>query len=99
MNVSAFFRRLPFCGGTFINKRTPLFLQQLNVPSSCASQNDLRVNFGLNAAKKIDSVEIRWPSGKVELLKDLEVDEFYAVLEGQGIVPPEKIRPKVPVKP
>jgi len=38
-------------------------------------------------------VEIRWPSGKVETIKDLQADQFYAVLEGQGIVPAEKIRP------
>jgi hypothetical protein len=27
-------------------------------------------------------------------LKDLEADKFYSVLEGEGIVPSEKIRPK-----
>ena len=62
------------------------------------SQN-LRVHFGLNTATKIDSVEIRWPSGKIETLKNLDADRFYSVLEGQGIVPAEKIRPSVSVKP
>jgi enediyne biosynthesis protein E4 len=51
------------------------------------------VHFGLGAAKKIDSVEIRWPSGKMETLKDLLADQFYAVLEGQGIVAAERVRP------
>ena len=60
---------------------------------SYLSQNDLRVHFGLGAVKKIDSVEIRWPSGKVETIKDLDADKFYSVLEGQGIVPREKILP------
>ena len=60
---------------------------------SYLSQNDLRVHFGVNEATKIDSLEIRWPSGKVEIVKDLEVDKFYGVLEGQGAVAPEKIRP------
>jgi enediyne biosynthesis protein E4 len=60
---------------------------------SYLSQNDLRVHFGLGAATKIDSVEIYWPSGKVETLKNLAVDKFYSVLEGQGIVPFDKIRP------
>jgi hypothetical protein len=45
---------------------------------------------------KIDALEIRWPSGKVETLKNLDADKVYAVLEGQGIVPSEKIRPAVP---
>ena len=60
---------------------------------SYLSQNDLRVHFGLGKATKIESLEIRWPSGLVETLKDLVADKFYSVLEGQGIVPAEKIRP------
>ena len=51
------------------------------------------MHFGLGAAKKIDSAEIRWLSGKIEMLKDLASDEFYAVLEGQGIVAAERVRP------
>jgi len=65
---------------------------------SYLSQHDLRVHFGLDKATKIDSLEIIWPSGKVETLKDLEADKFYSVLEGQGIVAPEKIRPPAPAK-
>ena len=60
---------------------------------SYISQNDLRVHFGLAKATAIDSVEIRWPSGAVDRLKDLAADQFYAVLEGKGLVPPERIRP------
>jgi enediyne biosynthesis protein E4 len=66
---------------------------------SYLSQNDLRVHFGLGSATKIDSVEIRWPSGKTDSLHDLAVDEFYAVLEGRGIVPAERIRPATIKKP
>jgi hypothetical protein len=72
--------------------------EEIRSGGSYLSQSDLRVHFGLNTATKIDSVEIRWPSGKVETLKNLDVDKFYAVLEGQGIVPPEKIRPGVAIK-
>ena len=67
--------------------------EEIHSGGSYLSQNDLRVHFGLGAATKIASVEIRWPSGKVETLKDLGADRFYAVLEGQGIVPAERIRP------
>jgi hypothetical protein len=31
---------------------------------SYLSQNDVRPHFGLGAAMKIDSVDIRWPAGK-----------------------------------
>jgi enediyne biosynthesis protein E4 len=66
---------------------------EIHSGGSYLSQNDTRVHFGLGKAVKIDSLEIHWPSGKVETLKDLEADKFYSVLEGQGIVPAEKIRP------
>ena len=48
----------------------------------------------LNDATKVDSLEIRWPSGKVETMKDLKADQFYSVLEGSGIVDRDKIVPK-----
>lgn len=66
---------------------------EIHSGGSYLSQNDLRVHFGLGAVKKIDSVEIQWPSGKIETIKDLGADKFYSVLEGQGIVPREKILP------
>jgi len=67
--------------------------QEIHSGGSYLSQNDLRVHFGLGPAEKITSVEIRWPSGKVENLRELAADHFYSVLEGAGIVPAERIRP------
>jgi hypothetical protein len=66
---------------------------EIHSGGSYLSQNDLRLHFGLGFAKTIDRVEIRWPSGAVETLHDLAPDQFYSVLEGQGIVPAERIRP------
>ncbi len=63
---------------------------QIHSGGSYLSQNDTRVHFGLGKATKIESLEIYWPSGKVETIKDLEADKFYHVHEGQGIVPAEK---------
>jgi hypothetical protein len=62
---------------------------------SYLSQNDLRLHFGLGSATKVDSVEIRWPSGAVDHIGSLPADQFYAVLEGHGIVPADQIRPKL----
>jgi hypothetical protein len=66
---------------------------EIHSGGSYLSQNDLRVHFGLGSATKIDSVEIRWPSGAIDNIKDLSVDRFYAVLEGKGIVSNDLIRP------
>jgi len=65
---------------------------------SYLSQSDLRVHFGLGVATKVDSLEIHWPSGKVETLTNLEADKFYSVLEGERTVPAEKIRPATAAK-
>jgi hypothetical protein len=67
--------------------------EEIHSGGSYLSQNDTRVHFGLGTANRIDRVEIIWPSGKVEKLSNLAADRFYFLLEGQGIVPPEKIRP------
>jgi enediyne biosynthesis protein E4 len=67
--------------------------EEIHSGGSYLSQNDTRVHFGLGAANSIDSVEIFWPSGKVEKLNNLAADRFYFLLEGQGIVPPKRIRP------
>jgi len=68
--------------------------EEIHSGGSYLSQSDTRVHFGLGTAMNIDSLEIRWPSGKVETFKTLSADKFYSVLEGQGIVPAEAIRPK-----
>lgn len=68
---------------------------EIHSGGSYLSQSDLRVHFGLGSAEKIDSVEIHWPSGAVDHVGSLAADHFYSVLEGKGIVPPERIRPVV----
>jgi hypothetical protein len=53
--------------------------------ASYLSQNDLRLHFGMGAATKIDSVEIRWPNGATETLRNVLADALYTVAEGSGI--------------
>src|SRR5947207_2636647 len=52
---------------------------------SYLSSHDPREILGVGAATKIDSVEIRWPSGKVEKLTSLPVNTYLKVIEGEGI--------------
>ena len=52
---------------------------------SYLSQNDLGLHFGLGTAAKIDVVDVRWPNGKVESLKEVAADKIYTIVEGQGI--------------
>ncbi|MCZ2150532.1 MAG: CRTAC1 family protein [Bryobacterales bacterium] len=45
------------------------------------SSSDKRVHFGLGEETKIASVEIRWPSGIVQTLKNIEADRVLSVEE------------------
>ena len=61
--------------------------QTLEVRSggSYLSHNDIRAHAGLGAATRIDSIEIRWPSGAVDVAKSVAVDRFYVAEEGNGL--------------
>jgi hypothetical protein len=54
---------------------------------SYASNNDPRVHFGLGAATAVEIVEVHWPSGAREIVRLEEVDRYYAIAEGEGVVP------------
>ncbi len=60
---------------------------------SYLSQSDLRAHFGLATATVAEKVEIRWPSGLMEVLRNLPANRFYTVLEGAGIVERSRIGP------
>jgi enediyne biosynthesis protein E4 len=49
------------------------------------SQNDLRLHFGLQSARAA-SVEIAWPSGVRDRLKDLPANALYVVQEGGKVL-------------
>ncbi len=48
------------------------------------SQNDLRVHFGVGKAAKVKTIEVRWPSGKVDVLNDVAVNQVVTVKEGSA---------------
>ena len=68
-------------------------MDELRSGGSYFSQNDLRMHFGLNQATKVDSVEIRWLSGQVDRLEDLEPNRLYVIEEGGKILSSEKLSP------
>jgi len=53
--------------------------------SSYASQNDLRLHFGLGGNANMNTVEIAWPSGKKDTFHDLPADFIYTINEDQGV--------------
>jgi len=61
-------------------------IDEVRSGGSYISQNDLRIHFGLGRAEKVDVLEIRWPSGHVDTMKDVKVNQLVFVKEGEGIV-------------
>ena len=53
---------------------------------SYQGQNDLRVHFGLGNLARAERLEIRWPSGLIEPLTNVEANRIITVREGKGIV-------------
>jgi hypothetical protein len=58
--------------------------QEVRGGGSYLSQNDFRVHFGLNAATKVDRLEVRWPNGREEVWENLPADQIHTLKEGSG---------------
>jgi hypothetical protein len=54
---------------------------------SYLSHSDVRAHFGLGTALRANRVDVRWPSGLVDVASNLAADRFYVVREGAGIAP------------
>jgi hypothetical protein len=60
---------------------------EVRTSGSYASSNDPRLHFGLGAATRVETLEIRWPSGAEQAFEDLPVDRVIEVHEEQGLRP------------
>src|SRR5260370_42057344 len=49
--------------------------------TSYCSASDLRLHFGLGAARLVDRLTVRWPSGRIETLRDLPVNRVLRIVE------------------
>ena len=48
-------------------------IREMKSGSSYLGQNDLRVHFGLGEATRVDRLDVRWPDGHVETIRDVPV--------------------------
>ena len=61
-------------------------IDEVRSGGSYYSQNDLRVHFGLGKNQRVKTIEIQWPSGQVDILNNLTVNQLITVKEKVGIV-------------
>jgi enediyne biosynthesis protein E4 len=62
-------------------------MKQRQGGSGYMSASDPRLHFGLGQRRSIESLEITWPSGTVEKLTNVPIDQIITVKEGTGVVP------------
>jgi len=48
------------------------------------SHYGMRLHFGLGNREKVDSIEVRWIGGGIDVFKDVEVDQLLTITEGAG---------------
>ncbi len=75
-NRSAIGARVRCVGGALTQ------IDEVRSGGSYLSQGDLRLHFGLAQSRIVDLIEIRWPSGAVDQLHDVEANRFIQIQEG-----------------
>jgi len=68
-------------------------MEEIKAGSSYLSTSDPRLHFGLAGDSVIDKVEIRWPNGSIEILRNLGADNIYTIVEGHGVTSTVKLAP------
>jgi hypothetical protein len=62
--------------------------QALLSQGSYYSVDDPRLHFGLGAAEKAEAIEVRWPSGQVDVLRDVAGRRVVTIQEGGSVAGP-----------
>jgi hypothetical protein len=60
---------------------------QANGGMSYQAAHDPRLHFGLGQAARVDAIEVKWPSGRIDRLADVAADCVLTVREGEGQQP------------
>lgn len=68
-----------------IDGKTMTQTRVIGTNNTFLGDNDIRAHFGLRKAVKIDSIEIRWPSGQVDKYENLTVNQFFMATEGESL--------------
>ncbi len=56
-------------------------VRDIRSSSGYLSQSDPRAHFGVGKSKKVDRIEVRWPSGRTSTLDNLKVNQVVTVTE------------------
>jgi hypothetical protein len=65
---------------------TRVQIREVKAGSSYLGQNDLRQHVGLGTNPRADRVEVKWPSGRSDVMTNVPANQIITVREGEGIV-------------
>jgi hypothetical protein len=60
-------------------------IREVKAGSSYLSQSDLRIHAGVGSATVIDRIDIRWPAGETELVRNVQANRIVTIVEGRGV--------------
>jgi enediyne biosynthesis protein E4 len=60
-------------------------VREVKSGSSYLGQNDLRAHVGLGEAARVERIDVRWPAGKTDTIRDVAANQIVTITEGQGI--------------
>jgi hypothetical protein len=60
-------------------------VREVKSGSSYLGQNDLRAHVGLGMSTRVDRIDVRWPGGRIDTVRDVAVNQIVTITEGQGI--------------
>jgi hypothetical protein len=67
-------------------------IDEVHTGTSVMSQSDLRLHFGVGQNKKIDLIEVKWPTTQqIEKFTNVDVNQILTIKEGSGIIKADKI--------
>lgn len=64
-----------------------VWIAEVSPASSYLSSKDPRIHWGLGPCDKLDSLTIRWPSGRERILRDVAIDQILTIEESAGELP------------
>ena len=56
-------------------------IREINAGSSSMGQNMIEAHFGLGSANKIENLKIKWPSGIIQFLNNVQINQYLVVNE------------------
>lgn len=68
-----------------INNRQMTQTRVIGTNNTFLGDNDIRAYFGLGDASDITSIEIRWPSGKIDNYSNIKANQLLTAIEGESL--------------